>query len=163
MFCDKAPFDNVDVRLALKYAINREEIVKKILFGYGSIGNDHPIAPSLPYYADIEQRQYDPDKAKFHAKKSGVDKIKVSLSAADSVMSGAVDMCVLYSEHAKAAGIDIEVVREPNDGYWSNVWLVKPFVFVQLGRSSDAGCDVLAGLQGRRGLERKPLAEQAVQ
>lgn len=133
MFCDKAPFDNVDVRLALKYAINREEIVKKILFGYGSIGNDHPIAPSLPYYADIEQRKYDPDKAKFHAKKSGVDKIKVSLSAADSVMSGAVDMCVLYSEHAKAAGIDIEVVREPNDGYWSNVWLVKPFIFVQWG------------------------------
>ncbi|MCP4315864.1 MAG: ABC transporter substrate-binding protein [Hyphomicrobiales bacterium] len=133
MFCDQGPFDNVDVRLALKYAINREEIVEKILFGYGSIGNDHPIAPSLPYWADLEQRTYDPDKAKFHMEKSGLGNIKVKLSAADSVMSGAVDMCVLYAEHAKAAGIDIEVVREPNDGYWSNVWLVKPFVFVQWG------------------------------
>ena len=42
-------------------------------------------------------------------------------------------MCVLFAEQAKAAGIDIKVVREPNDGYWSNVWLVKPFVFVKWG------------------------------
>ena len=133
MFCDVAPFDNVDVRLALKYALNREEIVEKILFGYGSLGNDHPIAPSLPYWADLEQRQYDPDKAKFHMDKSGLGNIDISLSAADSVMSGAVDMCVLYAEHAKSAGININVVREPSDGYWSNVWLVKPFVFVQWG------------------------------
>ncbi len=133
MFCDVAPFDNVDVRLALKYALNREEIIEKILFGYGSMGNDHPIAPSLPYWADLEQRTYDPDKAKFHMEKSGLGTINVDLSAADSVMSGAVDMCVLFAEHAKAAGININVVREPSDGYWSNVWLVKPFVFVQWG------------------------------
>ncbi|HZT17958.1 MAG TPA: peptide ABC transporter substrate-binding protein, partial [Dongiaceae bacterium] len=28
---------------------------------------------------------------------------------------------------AKPAGIDIRVVREPNDGYWDNVWLKKPW------------------------------------
>lgn len=133
MFCDTPPFDNLDVRLALKYAIDREDIIQKILFGHGSVGNDHPIAESLPYYAPIEQRTYDPDKAKFHMEKAGVGSISVDLHAADSVMSGAVDMCVLYSEHASAAGITINPIREPNDGYWSNVWLVKPFVFVQWG------------------------------
>jgi peptide/nickel transport system substrate-binding protein len=133
MFCDVAPFDNLDVRLALKYAINREEIVEKILFGYGSIGNDHPIGESLPYYADLEQRTYDPDRAKFHLEKAGMSNLAVELSAADSVMNGAVDMCVLYSEQARAAGIEITPVREPADGYWSNVWLQKPFVFVQWG------------------------------
>lgn len=133
MFCDTAPYDNLDVRLALKYAINREEIIEKILFGYGSLGNDHPIAPSLPYWADLEQRTYDPDKAKFHMEKSGLGNVDINLSAADSVMSGAVDMCILFAEHAKAAGININVVREPNDGYWSNVWLKKPFIFVQWG------------------------------
>ena len=29
---------------------------------------------------------------------------------------------------AAAAGIDVEVIREPNDGYWANVWMKKPFV-----------------------------------
>ena len=35
---------------------------------------------------------------------------------------------VLYQEQAKAAGIALNIVREPNDGYWDNVWLKKPWV-----------------------------------
>ncbi len=133
MFCDQAPFDNADTRLALKYAINREEIVKKILFGAGIPGNDFHVSPNMPYWPDIKQRTYDPDKARFHLKRAGHSSLDVSLSAADSVLPGAVDMCVLYSEHAKAAGINIKVKREPNDGYWSDVWLKKPFTFVKWG------------------------------
>jgi len=73
----------------------------------------------------LEQRTYDPDKARFYAKKAGG--VKVQLSAADAAFPGAVDAAVLYREHAAAAGIDIEVVREPSDGYWSNVWMKKPW------------------------------------
>ena len=134
MFCDVAPFDNVDVRLALKHAINREEIVEKIVFGTGIPGNDFHVSPNMPYFPkDIPQRKYDPDKAKFHLKKAGMSELNVELSATDSVLPGAVDMVVLYSEHAKAAGINIKPVREPSDGYWSDVWLKKPFVFVKWG------------------------------
>jgi len=133
MFCDVAPFDNVDVRLALKHAINREDIVEKILFGTGTPGNDFHVSPNMPYYPDIEPRAYDPDKAKFHLKQAGLDSLSVDLSAADSIFPGATDMCVLYGEHAKAAGISINTVREPSDGYWSDVWLKKPFVFVKWG------------------------------
>ncbi|MEM7251766.1 MAG: ABC transporter substrate-binding protein [Pseudomonadota bacterium] len=133
MFCDVAPFDNLDVRLALKHAINREDIIQKIMFGTATPGNDFHVSPGMPYWPDIEQRQYDPDKAKFHLQKAGLSSLDVSLSAADSVLPGAVDMCVLYSEHAKKAGINIKVQREPNDGYWADVWLKKPFVFVKWG------------------------------
>ena len=28
---------------------------------------------------------------------------------------------------AKAAGIDINVIREPDDSYWDNVWMKKPW------------------------------------
>ena len=134
MFTDTAPFDNNDVRLALKYAINREDIVEKIMFGRASVGNDFHISPGMPYHpSSIPQRTYDPDKAKFHLKKAGMENLSISLSAADSVLPGAVDMVVLYAEHAKAAGIDLKAVREPNDGYWSDVWLKKPFVFVKWG------------------------------
>lgn len=133
MFTDVAPFDNLDVRLALKYAINREDIVEKILFGTGIPGNDFHVSPNMPYWPDIEQRTYDPDKAKHHLKQAGMENLSVEISAADSILPGAVDMMVLYSEHAKAAGIDIKPIREPNDGYWSDVWLTKPFVFVKWG------------------------------
>ena len=134
MFCDVAPFDNVDVRLALKHAIDRNEIVEKIMFGTATVGNDYHVSPGMPYApTDIPQREYDPEKAKFHLEKAGLSSLDVSLSAADSVLPGAVDMCVLYSEQAKAAGININVVREANDGYWSDVWLKKPWVFVKWG------------------------------
>ena len=123
-----APFDNLHLRKALKYGINRQEIVDKILFGHGVVGNDHPIGPSYRYYAgDIEQLVYDPDKAGFHMQKSGLGDITVNLSASDAAYSGALDAAVLYQASAKAAGININVVREPNDGYWSDVWMKKPW------------------------------------
>jgi len=128
MLSKTAPFDDVHVRQALKHAIDREEMLKKILQGHGSIGNDTPIGPSYRYFADdIERLPYDPDKARWHLKQAGHDSISLNLSAAEAAFTGAVDAAVLYKEHARAAGIDINVVREPNDGYWSNVWLKKPW------------------------------------
>ena len=134
MHTDVAPYNNNDVRLALKYGINREQLVKTILRGYGTVGNDHPISTSNPYFAkDLAQRQYDPDKARFHLKKAGLEKAEFPLHVADSAYVGAVDAGVLYKEQAGKAGINIKVVREPNDGYWSNVWLKKPFCAVYWG------------------------------
>jgi peptide/nickel transport system substrate-binding protein len=135
MHQDVAPFDDPDVRLALKYAIDREASVKTVLNGHGSIGNDHPISPIMPYYdGSIEQRGYDPDRAKFHLKKAGRENLKVDLSGSDVVITSAVDMALLYRETAAKAGIDVNVVREPNDGYWSNVWLKKPFCLAGWGQ-----------------------------
>ena len=128
MFTDVDPFSSVDVRLALKYAVDREQLVQTIMAGYGQVGNDSPITPANRYFnTEMEQRAYDPDKAKFHLKKAGHDSLKVRLHASDAAFSGAVDTAVLFRESAAKAGIDIEVVREPADGYWSNVWLKKPF------------------------------------
>ena len=131
MFCNTAPYDNVDVRLAMKYAINREEFVNKIIFGQGEIGNDTPIGPANIYRAtpeELPQRPYDPEKAKFHMKKAGMDGQTFELSLADTAFEGALDAGQLFAESAKAAGIDIKIVREADDGYWSNVWLKKPWV-----------------------------------
>lgn len=128
MITQSEQFKDVNVRLAMKYAIDREELVAKVLKGYGVPGNDHPIASSMPYFAKgLEQRSYDPDKSKFYLKKAGMSKFKTSIHTSDAAFSGAVDACLLYSESARKANIDLKVVREPNDGYWSNVWLKKPF------------------------------------
>jgi peptide/nickel transport system substrate-binding protein len=127
MHCDTAPFANNDLRLALKYAMDRETMVDKILRGYGKVGNDFPINETYALFPEgIEQRAYDPDKAAFHFKKSGHDGA-VLLRTSEVAFPGAVDAAVLYQESAKKAGIQIEVKREPGDGYWSNVWNAQPF------------------------------------
>jgi peptide/nickel transport system substrate-binding protein len=129
MLTDREPFNNNEARLAMKYAIDREHMLKQILRGFGSLGNDHPIAPNQKYHAsELPQRVYDPDKARFHMQKAGMLDYTFKLHAADAAFGGAVDTAVLYKEHAAKAGIKIEVIREPNDGYWSNVWMKKPWV-----------------------------------
>ncbi len=128
MLTNVAPFDNVHVRQALKFGIDREEMVAKILQGHGAVGNDHPIGPANQYLAtDLPQTAFDPDKAKFHLDKAGLTELSVDLSASDAGFPGAVDAAQLYQASAKKAGININVVQEPADGYWSNVWLKKPW------------------------------------
>ena len=97
MFCDTAPFDDVNVRNAMKLAIDREEIIQKIAFGMAIPGNDAHVSPNMPYWADLPQREYDPERARALLKKAGREKLKVNLSVADTVYSGAVDMCVLFA------------------------------------------------------------------
>ncbi len=128
MHCDKAPFDNKDLRMALKLAINRQEMVEKILGGLGSIGNDFPINAAYPLFDDsIPQREYDAAKAAEHYKASGHDGSPIVLRTAPGAFPGAVEAAQLFQQSAAAAGIPLEVKVEPDDGYWSNVWNVEPF------------------------------------
>jgi len=127
MRLDTKPFDNYDLRMALKLAVKRQELVDKILLGHGVLGNDHPISVANPYHdGDLPQREFDADKAAFHYKKSGHSGT-IKLSASDAAFAGAVDAAQLIKASAGQVGIDIEVVREPNDGYWSEVWNKQPF------------------------------------
>jgi peptide/nickel transport system substrate-binding protein len=125
--CDMAPFNDPNLRKAIKFAIDREQLLKALFNGYGAIGNDSPIPPSDPYFAkELEQTKYDPDQAKFYLKKAKID-APVVLSASDAAFNGAVDAALLFQANAKAAGVDFQVKKEPGDGFWDNVWLKAPF------------------------------------
>jgi len=128
-------FRDKDVRLAFKYAIDRQKILDMVLMGHGAIGNDQPIGPTYRYFdPTLSQRPYDPEQAKFHLKKAGSEGIKVQLEVAEVAWPvGAVDAALLFREQAKASGIDIDVVRRPNDGYWSNTWSKVPFSMGYVG------------------------------
>ena len=49
------------------------------------------------------------------------------LRTSNAAFGGAEDAAVLFQQTCNAAGIPLEVKREPADGYWSNVWNVQPF------------------------------------
>jgi len=127
MHTNQAPFDNRDLRLALKHAFNREQMLDTVLFGHGMIGNDMPVNSAYPLFSDdIEQRSYDPERAAFHFKKSGHEG-PIALRTAETAFPGAVDAAQLFQSSAAQAGITLDVQRHPDDGYWSEVWNVMPF------------------------------------
>jgi len=128
MMVDAPPFDQAAVREAMKYAIDREDMIKRILNGFGTPGNDQPLTPAYAFHdPSIAPRAYDPDKAKFLLKQAGQSNLKVQLKVSDTPFVGATDAAVLFKEHAAKCGIDIEVVKVPEDGYWSDVWIKTPF------------------------------------
>lgn len=126
--CDRDPTSNQDLRLAIKYLQDRERILKVIYNGYGAIGNDHPISPMDPFYCDeLEQSSFDPDRAKHHLKKSGMEGTSIPLHASDAAGNGAVDIALTLQQNAAKIGFKIDVQREPADGYWSSTWMQKAF------------------------------------
>jgi peptide/nickel transport system substrate-binding protein len=135
MRTDTDPFTDNNIRLAvkygIKYGIKREEILNKVFGGFGYIGNDHPIGQNVQFHNDaLPQREYDPDKSRFHLKKAGLSEIKLDLTTSDGAFDGAVDMAVLMQASMKDGGINVNVDRVPGDGYWSEVWLKHPWCAV---------------------------------
>ncbi|MBA3324867.1 MAG: ABC transporter substrate-binding protein [Rhodobacteraceae bacterium] len=127
MMCDRQPTDNLDLRLAIKYLLDRERYVTSVLKGYGQLGNDHVVPPNDPLYnKDLPQRTVDLDKAKFHLGKSGFGNGRLELHVSDAAV-GTVPMGQILQQTAAQAGLAIDLKREPADGYWSNIWIKRPF------------------------------------
>lgn len=123
---DSAPGNNADFVLGLKHLQNRELIKRNAFQGYAEIANDQPVPPLNRYFAaDIPQRPFDPEKAKFLLGKAGVlgSTLPVVTSPA---ATGSVDMGLLMQQAAQQIGLKIELKQVPADGYWSNYWMKVP-------------------------------------
>ena len=75
----KPPFDDIRVRRAVNYAIDRQAIIDGAMFGNGTPIGSH-FAPHHPAYVDLTGAYpYNPEKAKALLKQAGVEKLKVTL------------------------------------------------------------------------------------
>jgi peptide/nickel transport system substrate-binding protein len=71
MHTEKKPFDKVKVRRAINHAINKKAIVDTIYEGLGTVAKN-PLPPTLWGYNDqIQDYEYDPNKAKELLKEAG--------------------------------------------------------------------------------------------
>lgn len=138
-WADTKPFDNPKVREALKLVVNREQLLKGVLGGHGSIADDQPVAPWVKFGLQDEPKKQDIAKAKQLLAEAGYpDGVDVELYTS-AVRSGLVEFATIYQAQAAQAGIRVKIVQAPAEDYWSNVWLKKPFIVTcWSGKGADA-------------------------
>lgn len=133
MFVDVPPFNDMRVRQALKLVIDRPEMVKTALLGFGFAGNDNPVPPNSPdaFRSDVMPR--DVGKAKALLAEAGYPNgIDVELYISD-VFPGTMAMGQTYQQMAADAGIRVKLNVVPAGEYWDNIWLKKPFAVSNWG------------------------------
>ena len=108
------PFDQQRCSPAIKYALDRQQVVNKVLLGHGSPGHDNPIAKGVPFAVEPKNKHaFDPEKAKFHLKKAGMSDLKIDLSTSDAAFAGAVDAAQLMADLARQSGISMMSCASP--------------------------------------------------
>jgi peptide/nickel transport system substrate-binding protein len=60
----KPPYDNKKVRQAIAYAIDKKELIKAAYWGLGEYTNNQPFLNRSRMYVPVEDREYNPEKAK---------------------------------------------------------------------------------------------------
>ena len=123
---DMADSNNVHLYKTMQALQDRQRLVKGVMKGQGSLGNDQPINSAyFDHCADIPQRELDPDMAAHHFKKSGIGNTSIPIVCAE-VAPGAVEQCLFMQREGKKIGINFDVKKVTTDGYWGAVWLKEP-------------------------------------
>jgi peptide/nickel transport system substrate-binding protein len=143
MQMDAEPFTDLRVRQAMQLATNRDLINEAAVFGLGTVADDFPIPPTDPHYTGLKAPAYDAAEAMKLLSAAGKENLEVTLHTS-TVGSGMVELAQAMKESAAPAGINISLSQDPEDSYWSDVWLVEPFTTVTWnGRNPDQALSIV--------------------
>ncbi|MGA2530287.1 MAG: ABC transporter substrate-binding protein [Acidimicrobiales bacterium] len=128
MRVDKAPFNDVNVRQAFRYLINRPEFIETTLDGYGTLAAD-VTSPYDPDYDHALHRVQDIGLAKHLLKKAGYDNdLKVTLDTSLAISSSALSMATVFKQQASAVGVTVNLNQvSASDFFGPNYYTKVPF------------------------------------
>lgn len=107
MRVDQAPFNDVNVRQAMRLIVGRQQLINSALDGDATVGAD----VSSPYDLDYDtslHREQDIPQAKSLLKKAGQENLTVQL-VTSAVATGTVAMATVLAQQAQAAGVTINL------------------------------------------------------
>jgi peptide/nickel transport system substrate-binding protein len=107
MRVDQAPFNDVNVRQAMRLLVNRPQLIASALDGFATVGADVS-SPYDPNYDTSLRRSQDIQQAKFLLKKAGHENLAVQL-VTSPVATGTVAMSTVLKQQAQAAGVTINL------------------------------------------------------
>lgn len=138
MRCDQEPFNDPRVRKAMKLVVDREEMLESVMYGMGTLANDHPIPPFNPMYDDLGGiRKQNIEEAKRLLAEAGYeDGLTVTIYCGSNIPP-VLDVVLAYQQMAKEAGITVEISTATRDVYLSKYWLEANFKATLWGHRED--------------------------
>ncbi|MCO5193994.1 MAG: peptide ABC transporter substrate-binding protein [Anaerolineae bacterium] len=105
------PLDDVRVRQALSYAVDRERLVEG-LYKNNALVADGILPPGMPGYGDIDGYEYDPERARALLREAGYEQLPPLVwSSAGYDTAGAIESAVISMwEETLGADITVELI-----------------------------------------------------
>ncbi|MGL4981112.1 MAG: glutathione ABC transporter substrate-binding protein [Fusobacteriaceae bacterium] len=113
----KAPFNDIRVRKAINYAVDKQAIIDVVLAGAGNIATS-PIAPGVFGFTDkTKAYEYNIEKAKELLKEAGLEG---GFTASVYTMGGEADKqtAEIIQSDLKKIGIDLKILVTESSAYW---------------------------------------------
>ncbi len=131
------PFSDNKVRLAMKYLLDREGIIKALWQGRGSVANDHPVPDINPFYAPTPQHALDLPRAKALLAEAGLVQGFSEEIWTSNERVGLQELAIAVQQMVAPAGIKLEVKTVPWSVFNSTVYKKKAlYVNNWFGRST---------------------------
>lgn len=111
-----APFDDVRVRQAVLFALDRQAIIDTAWNGYGSL-NATFVTPQEPYYLDLnDQYAFNPEKAMELLKEAGAENLEITYKVPTRPYAQAVSEIVV--SQLKDVGITVNIESSEFPAVW---------------------------------------------
>ena len=128
MRTDIPPFDNLELRQAMHYVVDRQEMLDLALGGIGEVSCDLGITPGDPYLIPECLYEQDFDAAKTKLAEAGwADGFEIDLYTAD-ICADWTALTEIFQQQAANADITVNIKNVSSDGFWSEAWMIEPFV-----------------------------------
>jgi peptide/nickel transport system substrate-binding protein len=113
------PLDDVRVRHALYYALDRQAIVDAVTFGHGKVANSFVPAGAMFYNPDNPDYAYDPEKAKALLAEAGVSDLSLDflITAGDSVHD---QIAVIVKDQLAKVGVEVNIIKQEEGQQWES-------------------------------------------
>ena len=118
---NKPPFDSKEVRQALNYAVDKEAIIKNVMFDAVNL-SDSPFAPSVSGYCKTGVYEYDPDKAKQMLKDAGAEGIQIKLGTPRGRYTQDYEAVQAIASYLRQAGAQVDIGTADWATYTSDIF-----------------------------------------
>lgn len=126
MRVDIAPFNDVRVRQAMRYIVDREQMRQLVFGGYGLIGNDLYAINDPDHDHSIAQRVQDIGKAKSLLASAGRSGLQVQLTTS-GIAAGTVAAAQVFAQQAKNAGVTVNLQTVTGTDFFGSSYLKRGF------------------------------------